>query len=196
MSSSAHSSRVPIGVAAATTVALIAFGVFAAPGSNYRMAPFFLVPLVWIVFLLRGKLHLATAHFVLFAIAVLMHNLGALGYYQRHFAGLPFDAYVHFTFGLLGGLVAHRLISLTMSLRPWTERFLSVLVVMGFGALHEIMEWGSTLVLGEKGMVKAEAAANFDTQRDMFSNLLGAIVALLLVQASRGIRAGSARREH
>ena len=173
-------SRVFAAVAVGATLAVVAFGLRAPPGSNYNMAPFFLVPLVWGVYLLRRKLHLHPAHFVLFAVCVLMHNLGAFGYYQRRFGGLPYDAYVHFTFGLLGGLVAQRLLSGTIALRPWSERTLTVLVVLGFGALHELMEWGSTLVLGEKGMVKPEAAANFDTQRDMFSNLVGAAVALAL----------------
>jgi len=74
----------------------------------------------------------------------------------------------------------------------------SLLFMMGFGALHEIMEYLSYLLLGEeKGMLKPSTSYFFDTQRDLTNNLLGAITALLLVWIfrSRARREGRAESE-
>jgi uncharacterized membrane protein YjdF len=58
----------------------------------------------------------------------------------------------------------------------------AMLVMMGFGALHEIMEYGTYLVLGEeKGMLKPATSYFFDTQRDLTNNLLGTLTALTLI---------------
>ena len=65
-----------------------------------------------------------------------------------------------------------------------------MLLVLGMGAIHEMMEWASTLALGSThGMLKTEGVYAFDTQRDMFSNLCGAAFAVAcsaLRRRSRG----------
>jgi uncharacterized membrane protein YjdF len=168
-------------VGAAATAGVIAFAVAAKPGSNYRIAPVFLVPLVWVPYLLRRPLHLHPLHYLLFVAAVLLHNLGALGMYQRGVLGVSFDVYVHLYFGLVGGLLVHRYVEASVPLRPWQLRVGVVLLVLGMGATHELIEWASTLVLGgERGMLKTHGVYQFDTQRDMFSNLVGAILTEVL----------------
>ena len=61
--------------------------------------------------------------------------------------------------------------------------------MMGFGALHEIMEYGTYLLLGEeRGMLKPSTSYPFDTQRDLVNNLLGSLTALTvaaIVHAAR-----------
>src|SRR3954470_13575136 len=79
-------------VAVVASLAFIAMSVFVArPGSNYRFSALFLVPIVWGPYLLRRRIHLLPLHYVLFTAALLLHNLGAFGFYQRGFFGLSFD---------------------------------------------------------------------------------------------------------
>ena len=167
-------------VGAVASAAFIALSAFAArPGSNYRYSALFLVPIVWAPYFLRGRLRLHPLHFALFALALLLHNLGAFGFYQRHFFGLSFDVYVHFSFGFIGALMLHRYLEHAAALRPWQLRVGTVLLILGMGAVHEIVEWFSTLALGSRhGMLKTEGVYQFDTQKDMLDNLLGAAVAV------------------
>jgi uncharacterized membrane protein YjdF len=182
-------------IAFVASAAFIALSVFVAkPGSNYRYSALFLVPLVWALYFLRRRLHLHPLHYALFAVALLLHNLGAFGFYQRAFLGLSFDIYVHFYFGVVGALLLHRYLAHTVTLTPWQHRAATVLLTLGMGAIHEIVEWFSTLILGTKhGMLKTEGVYQFDTQRDMFDNLLGAIVAVTAYAIARRTRAGTAR---
>ena len=185
-------------IGAAGTVALVAFAVMAKSGSTYKIAPFFLIPLLWLPYLLRRRLHLHPLHYLLYALALFLHNFGALGYYQRGVLGLSFDIYVHFYFGVVGGLLVYRLLDRTLPLRPWPRGAMTVLLVLGAGAIHEEIEWFSTLLLGpERGMLKtpAQGVYIFDTQRDMFNNLIGAIVAVALYAVVRRLRRPAAGRD-
>ena len=167
-------------VGALATVGLIAFA-FTARTGTYRVAPAFLVPLLWLPYALRRRLHLHPLHYALFAAALLLHNLGALGFYQRGVFGLSFDIYVHFYFGFVGALPVYRLLRERLPLGRWALRVGTVLLVLGSGAIHEIVEWFSTLALGpERGMLKVTGVYVFDTHRDMFNNLLGSALAVAL----------------
>ena len=90
---------------------------------------------------------------------------------------------------LVGALMLHRYLEHTVVLTRWQLRVAVVLLLIGMGAIHELVEWFSTLVLGPKnGMLKTEGVYEFDTQRDMFDNLMGAIVAVSLYAWSRRAR--------
>lgn len=169
----------------------IAFSVLIAkPGSNYRFSALFLVPILWAAYFLRRRIHLHPLHYLFFALALVFHNLGAFGFYQRGFFGLSFDIYVHFYFGFVGGLLVHRYLDHASELRPWHLRVGTVLLVLGMGGVHEIVEWFSTLALGSKhGMLKTEGVYAFDTQRDMLDNLLGAALAVACYVLARRARA-------
>src|SRR5688500_2963826 len=130
------------------TAVSVGLALASAPGSKYRYAPLFLAPLVWGVFFIRRWLHLHPLRYVLFLLAVLLHNLGARGYYQRQFFGLWFDAYVHGYFGFVGGLLLHRFIRHEVRLGPWQLRVATVMFVMGLGVFHELFEWATTWVAG------------------------------------------------
>jgi uncharacterized membrane protein YjdF len=181
--------------AVVTTAVLIAFTVLAQSGSNYRYAAFFLVPLLWVMYALRRKAHLHPWHFLLFASALVLHNLGAFGFYKRKFAGVWFDNIVHFYFGFVGGVILSRFFRRGWKLGQGRAAVAAVFFVMGIGAVHELYEWASTLVLGpEKGMLKLPPYGDpTDTHRDLFSNLLGVLLALLLTAAFPPHR-GEARR--
>src|SRR5688572_14339392 len=153
------------------SAAFVAMSVFVArPGSNYRYSALFLVPLVWAPYLLRRRIHLHPLHYLLFAIALLLHNLGAFGLYQRGVLGISFDVYVHFYFGVVGALMLFRYLEHAVTLTRWQLRVATVLLILGMGAVHELVEWASTLALGPThGMLKTQGVYQFDTQRDMFN---------------------------
>ena len=58
------------------------------------------------------------------------------------------------------------------------------------GAIHELIEYASTLMLGpEKGMLKLNSPdAKTDTQKDLANNLLGTLVALGIYSVVRAVR--------
>ena len=167
---------------------------FVARVPTYRVAPLFLVPVLWGVYLLRRRIDLHPLHYLLFASALLLHNLGAFGFYQRAFLGLSFDIYVHFYFAFVGTFLIRRALAHQFPLRPWQSAAAALMFVMGCGAIHELLEYVSFRVLGEeRGMLKPSTSYFFDTQRDLLNNLLGACTALLLSGIAR-LRSGGRRR--
>jgi hypothetical protein len=149
---------------------------------TYRVAPVFLIPAVWGMVLLRRRLHLRPAHFLLFALALVLHDLGAFGFYQRGFFGVSFDVYVHFYFAFAAALLVHRFLSRSLPLHGWPLRAAVVLCIMGFGGLHEVMEYGTYLALpAEQSMLKT-TSYSFDTSRDLTSNFAGVVLALGVIE--------------
>src|ERR1041385_8518264 len=137
---------------------------FFAKVPTYRVSPLFLIPLLWIVYALRRRLHIHPFHYLMFALAVLLHDLGAFGFYQNGLPekirilpifGLSFDIYVHFYFAFAATFIVYRALEQTMPLRLWQVALFTLLFIMGMGGIHEVMEYGSYLLLGEaKGMLK------------------------------------------
>jgi uncharacterized membrane protein YjdF len=169
-------------IAWVTTGFLILLSVIAAPASDtYRYAFIFLGLLLWGLYSFRHKFSLHPFHLALFALALLVHNLGAFGFYRKVLLGLEFDTYVHFYFGLAGALIICRALRVNYGLNR-VELLIGVtLLILGVGAIHELIEWVSTLILGpERGMLKLNTGDVFDTQKDLLNNLLGALTALVL----------------
>src|SRR4051812_17236597 len=91
---------------AAATVAVILANAALGSMPAYRVAPAFLVPLLIIVYALRRPLHLTPGRYALFASAVLLHDFGAYGFYQKSpTPPVSFDMYVHFYFAFVGTLI-------------------------------------------------------------------------------------------
>lgn len=165
-----------LSIAAVATAALCTISWIPRDGPvNYRYAWLFLVPVVWLVYFGRRRLDLIPLHFALFASAVVLHDFGAFGFYQRSFAGLEFDHYVHFYFGFVGGWYAARGLTRRFGLRGFEHAFAVVLLITGVGGIHEIIEGLSTMALGpEHGMLKSDGNP-FDTQEDLLNNVLGSL---------------------
>ena len=154
--------------------------------SKYRFSFLFLVPILWVVYALRQRLSIRPLHFVLFALALLLHDLGAFGAYSWSVIGLQFDWCVHFFFGLVGALIAARALEAQLGVRGFGRGLLVVLVITGIGGLHEIAEAASTRYLGtDLGMLYIGADNPYDTQEDLLANVLGACVALALSRLAR-----------
>ena len=169
-----------------TSVAIIVIAA-TAQVATYRVSPLFLIPLFWAPYLLRRKLFLHPLHYALLAAAVLLHDLGAYGFYQRSPLPFSWDILVHFYFAIPLTLILHQAIAGNFpQLRFWQSAVTSLLFMLGLGALHEIMEYGSYLLLGEEhGMLKPKTSYFLDTQRDLTNNLLGALLTLILLAATR-----------
>ncbi len=182
----------------ATGIILI-FGLVGHGPATYRYAIVFLAPLLWGVYFARERLRLEPWQFGIFAFALILHDFGAFGTYGHFYFNLEFDTYVHFYFGFAGGLIVARALRLTFGLRGGKLWVGTVLVIMGIGALHELLEFASTMVLGDKGMLKLNDPDKFDTQKDLGNNLDGCLLSLILYTAARSFRAKrtpSIRREH
>lgn len=169
------------------TIAWVTTGIFALFSilgdgpSTYRYAVFFLGPLLWAVYFARNALCILPLHFAILAGAFVLHNLGAFGTYGKFYLGLEFDTYVHFFFGMAGAFIVAHALERTLGFRGWKLWAGTILLILGIGAIHELVEYLSTLLLGgEKGMLKTNDPDKFDTQKDLGNNLLGTIAALAL----------------
>lgn len=169
-------------IAIISSLILVGISAFLAKsGSTYQWSFVFLVPLVWAVYFLRHKLALLPSHFALFALAIIVHDLGSFGFYNRVFLGLRFDSYVHFGFGLVAGLVFFHAAREKLPLSRGLLAMAVPLFILGIGGIHEIFECFTTILLGpEKGMLKMRPDQPFDTQKDLLNNLLGAVLAVLV----------------
>jgi uncharacterized membrane protein YjdF len=176
----------PFYAIATVTTALFVLITFVAHGpSTYRFAIFFLGPILWAIMAARRKLALHPGHYALLAIALLFHNMGAFGLYRTSWHGIEFDGYVHYYFGIAGGMAIARGLGYNFGLSGWKVWVGTILVILGIGAIHELIEFASTIALGpEKGMLKIGDGDFFDTQKDLMNNLLGAMTALGFYGAS------------
>jgi len=181
-------------VTASATFVLIGLSVAAPSGSTYRYSWLFLSALLWIVYTLRRRLHLRAVHLALVASALLLHNLGMFGYYRREFWTLQFDTYVHFYFGVVGGFILRAALEGCYGVRAWRAWIAVPVGILGFGAVHELIEWASTMALGpERGMLKTLADDPYDTQKDLMNNLLGTLLSLACVSLIQAFRRESER---
>jgi uncharacterized membrane protein YjdF len=176
----------------AATAVFLLFSIAGNGPATYRYAFVFLGPLLWAVYFLRNVLQISRPHFAFLAFALVIHNLGAFGAYRKSFAGLDFDTYVHFVFGMAGGFIVTRALMLKLGIRGWQLWVGAVLLILGLGAVHELIEFVSTLLLGpEKGMLKIDSPDKFDTHKDLANNLFGTLAALAIY--TPGWRSGARR---
>jgi uncharacterized membrane protein YjdF len=165
---------------------------------TYKVSALFLVAIVWIPFFLRNWLHLNPIHYVLFGIALLLHDFGAFGLYQHGlpenwrvlpFLGWSWDIFVHFYFAFAATFIFYRALEYHLELKQWQTGFFTLMFIMGAGGLHEVMEYASYLLLGEeRGMLKPHTAYFLDTSRDLMNNFLGCMTALIIYRILRALR--------
>src|SRR3954469_20278391 len=75
---------------------------------TYRVNPVFLLPLMWLPYWLRRRIYLTPAHYVMFAVAILIHDLGASGFYQPSPLPFSYDILVHYYFAIPVTMILHR----------------------------------------------------------------------------------------
>jgi uncharacterized membrane protein YjdF len=162
---------------------------FLAKVPTYKISAVFLIPILWAPYLLRRWLRLNPVHYLLFAIALLLHDLGAFGLYQKGFYGVSWDIYVHFYFGFAATFIFYRALEYHLEMRPWQTALFTLMFIMGSGGIHEVIEYASYLLLGEqRGMLKPQTAYFFDTSRDLMNNFFGCLSALVIYRILRALR--------
>ncbi len=149
--------------------------------SHYKWDFFFLVLLLVAVYVIKDKIKLHPLHYFLLALFLIMHNLGAFGAYSNYYLGLEYDLYVHGFFGLMSALILYRTYKLVGPYKGWFKYLAIVAVILGFSAFHELFEYAGALLLGKGEGVLFVGAGDideWDTQKDMFNNLIGALIGL------------------
>ena len=165
--------------------------------SHYKWDFIFLIGLLLAVYFIRDKIKLHPLHFFLLALFLFLHNLGTFGTYENYYLGLEYDLYVHGYFGFVAALMLYRTYSLVGPYKGWFMYLAIIAVVLGFSAFHELFEYAGALTVGEgEGVlfVGAGDTDEWDTQKDMFNNLIGGLLGLVLYKLS-GRSKRSAKRE-
>jgi uncharacterized membrane protein YjdF len=178
-------------IAVVASAAFVVIAIFAKV-PTYHAAPAFLIPVLWAIYLFRKTLHLTPLHYALVASAMLLHMIGAFGFYQQSPLPFSFDILVHYYFAMVITLALYRALAGNFPMRPWQVMVTTFFFMMGMAAMHEIMEYMSYLMLGEeKGMLKPTTSYFFDTQRDLTNNLLGTLTALTAIALVRRLKRSS-----
>ena len=151
--------------------------------SHYKWDFIFLILLLWTLFFIRGKLKLHPFHFFLAGLFLVLHNLGTFGTYSNFYFGLEYDLYVHGFFGFVAALILYRTYNLVGPYKGWFMFIAIIAVVLGFSAFHELFEYAGALTVGKGEGVLFVGAGDldeWDTQKDMFNNLIGGLIGLVL----------------
>jgi uncharacterized membrane protein YjdF len=163
-------------------VILIAFEIFAFTVDSHYRYDFILMILLFVtVFKIRDKIRLHPLHFFLLGVLLLLHGFGVFGTYENYYFGLEYDLYVHGFFGLVLALILYRSYNLVGFYRGWFMYVAIIAVVLGFSAMHEINEYVGALVVGDGEGVLGVGAGdldNWDAQKDMVNNVVGALIGL------------------
>ena len=91
--------------------------------------------------------------------------------------------YVHGFFGFVAALILYRTYNLVGPYKGWFMFIAIIAVVLGFSAFHELFEYAGALTVGKGEGVLFVGAGDldeWDTQKDMFNNLIGGLIGLVL----------------
>jgi len=167
-----------------TTVILVLFELYSLTvDSHYKYDFIFMMLLLWGVYKIRDRIRLHPFHFGLFAVFLVLHNLGVFGAYELYIVGLEYDLYVHGFFGFVSALMLYRTYKMVGPYSDWFMYVAIIAVVLGFSAFHELGEYAGALIIGEGEGVLGVGPGDlddWDTQKDMRNNTVGAIVALVV----------------
>jgi|SRR3989344_2436079 len=167
-----------------TTLILIGLEFYALKtDSHYKWDFIFLILLLYGLFFIRKKIDLHPSHFFLGALFLLLHDIGVFGLYSNNYFGFEYDLWVHGFFGFVASLILYRTYVLKGPYKGWFMYIAIIAVVLGFSAFHELFEYGGALAVGEGEGVLFIGAGDldeWDTQKDMFNNLIGGLLGLFL----------------
>ncbi len=169
----------------AVTMAVLVVLEFFALGvdSHFKYDFICLVILLFVIYGLRKKLFLHWAHFLLFCIFLIVHDWGVFGAYQWYPLGMEYDYWVHGFFGVIASMIILRALRLCkFNLSTKTRVLLVITITLGLSAAHELYEFAGAILLGEGEGVLFIGAGDldqWDTQKDMLNNLIGAVFGLI-----------------
>ena len=184
----------------ATTLILVAFEIYSlTTNSHYKWDFFFLIGLLWLVYFLKDKIKLHPFHFFLLALFLISHNLGTFGTYSNNYFGVEYDFWVHTYFGFVSALMLFKTYKSVGPYGGWFVYLAIIAVILGFSAFHELFEYAGAMVVGEGEGVLFIGAGDideWDTQKDMRNNLIGAIIGLIIYSSWNGSSKLSKRRKN
>src|SRR5690242_4435133 len=105
-------------IAIVTTILIILLACVARM-PTYHVAPLFLIPATWGFFFLRRAIFLQPVPYALVCLAILVHMLGAFGWYQQSPLPFSYDIFVHFYFAFAATFIVHRFIAMRFPLGRW-----------------------------------------------------------------------------
>ncbi len=167
-----------------TSLVFVALEVYSlTTNSHYKWDFFFVLGLLWLVYFFKDKIKLHPFHFFLLAVFLILHNLGTFGTYGNNYFGIEYDFWVHTYFGFVSALMLFRTYKNVGPYKGWFVYLVIIAVILGFSAFHELFEYAGAMVVGEGEGVLFIGAGDideWDTQKDMRNNLLGAILGLIV----------------
>lgn len=159
--------------------------------SRYKW-DFLFILLLWVgLYLIRQRIHLHPLHYALFGLFLFLHFAGMFGWYQTFPLGLEYDQWVHSFFGFVAALIVLRTYHFYAIYPTGLIAIAAIALILGFSAFHEIFEYAGAILLGEGEGVLFIGAGDldeWDTQKDMLNNLVGASAGLLVFYGFRAIR--------
>ena len=110
------------------------------------------------------------------------------GWYQTYPLGMEYDHWVHGFFGFVAVLMVLQAYYFYGVYPPAMIVIAAVAVLLGFSAFHEIFEFAGAMAVGEGEGVLFIGAGDldeWDTQKDMLNNLIGAILGMIVFYSVR-----------
>ncbi len=168
-----------------TTILLVILEIYAIFQNNFKyIADFFaLIISLWGVYIFRDKLRIHAFHYFLLATFLIIHYLGVFGAYEWVFLGIEYDIYVHFYFGIIIGLMTFRAYNhyAPKEFKGVIGVVLMLFLILGFGAFHELIEFGGARLMGQGEGLFLYGAGDideWDTQKDLLMGLFGAMISI------------------
>ena len=156
--------------------------------SHYKYDIVMCIVVLIVIYYLRFKVFLLWSHYLYLSLFLLLHCLGMFQFYEKYPLGIEYDYWVHGYFGVVSALIV--LNYLSKSQYHFTNIFCVVstfIAVLGMSAAHELYEFAGAILLGDGDGVLFIGAGDidqWDTQKDMLNNLLGALIGVLLSKFS------------
>ena len=147
------------------------------------------------------RLTFSDLSYLLFCVFLCMHEFGAhyryaldpLGEWLKQFQATTrnqYDRIVHFAFGLLVYYPQREMLLRRAGAKPWWALWVPVAIISGCSALYEIIEALAAAVLSPDAgdAFLALQGDPWDTQKDMFMALAGALAAMVVTAVAGRIR--------
>ncbi|CUA83153.1 DUF2238 domain-containing protein [Pseudidiomarina woesei] len=142
------------------------------------------------------KFQFSNTSYVLMSVLLIMHTIGA----HYTFANVPFDwvtdtfgfernhydRVAHFSVGFYAYAAAELLVRKNWA-RPVTAMFFGLFFIMSVAAAYEIIEWQFAVIEGGDAGIEflGSQGDEWDAQKDMLADTLGALAALVLFWFSK-----------
>lgn len=198
MTSSAQATKEPLWLAATAVAALVISGIHPHDRATWLLEVLPVILALPVLAWLRPTLPFTPLLYRCILLHALILVLGGHytyaevppGRWLQDLLGLgrnPYDRIGHFAQGFVPALIAREVILLTTPLRPGRMLFFVVCCIsLAISAFYELIEWWVAVAIGAGADAFLGTQGDpWDTQWDMFTALLGALIAQLTLSASQ-----------